>query len=90
VAVSACLLAFRRGALGLVAINKCGNSVEFDVDAGGDKLWQLAPYRDVLSGDTLVLSARRQRVVLPARTARMWLRAGRECGGGTRTWPNPR
>ncbi len=75
VASSACLLAFRRGALGLVAINKCGNSVEFDVDAGGDKLWQLAPYRDVLSGDTLVLSARRQRVVLPARTARMWLRA---------------
>ena len=73
-ASGACFLAFRRGSLGLVAINKCGHSVEFEVEAGGDKLWQQTPYRDVLSGDTLVLQSRRQRLTLPARSARMWLR----------------
>ena len=64
-ASGACFLAFRRGALALVAINKCGHSVEFEVEAGGNKLWLQAVYRDVLSGDTLVLQARRQRLTLP-------------------------
>lgn len=69
-----CHLAFRRGSRGLVAINKCGHPVEFAIAVSADKLWWSTPYRDVLAGGTLVIDRRPQTLVLPARSARMWLR----------------
>lgn len=76
VAASACFIAFRRGTLGLVAINKCGHGIEFNIDPVADKLWRGVPYRDVLGGGTLLIEQGGQPVSVPARSARLWLRLG--------------
>ena len=75
-AQSACFVMFRRGVRGLVGINKCGSSVDVDLDIVADKLWWRTGYRDVLSGNVINIDRRGYRVTLPARTARMWVRDG--------------
>lgn len=73
-AQGACFVIFRRGVRGLVGINKCGNSVDVDLDIVADKLWWRSYYRDVLSGNVINIDRRGYRVTLPPRAARMWVR----------------
>ncbi len=70
-----CFVLFRRGVRGLVAINKCGNTVDVSLDIDATKLWLRADYRDVLSGNIINIDRRGYRLTLPARSARMWVRA---------------
>ncbi len=73
-ATGACFVVFRRGALGLVGINKCGHSVDVDLDISADKLWWRTPYRDLLGGSVINIDRRGYRITLPPRAARMWVR----------------
>lgn len=68
-----CFLLFRRGVVGLVGINKCGNAIDVDVDFIADKLYWERDYQDLLSGDTIRIERLGNRIRLPARSARMWL-----------------
>jgi alpha-amylase len=89
-AAGPCFVLFRRGALGLVGINKCGNGVDVEIDISADKLWWRTPYRDLLGGTVINIDRRGYRITLPARTARMWVReaagvppaAGKEAQSG--------
>jgi alpha-amylase len=74
-AAGACFVMFRRGVRGLVGINKCGHSVDVDLDVVADKLWWFNDYRDLLSASVIRIDRRGYRVTLPPRTARMWVRS---------------
>ncbi len=70
-----CHLIFRRGNLGIVAINKCGNSVSVPVAMNNSVLWWNTDYRDVLDGTNVVrITSGTYTFNLPPRRARMWLR----------------
>lgn len=70
-----CHLIFRRGNRGIVAINKCGNSVSVPVGMSNSVLWWNTDYRDVLDGTSVVrISSSTYTFNLPPRRARMWLR----------------
>jgi alpha-amylase len=71
---SNCHLLFRRGGLGIVGINKCGNEVEARFKAPQALRGDGVSYRDVLSSDTLTISRLDASVRLPPRSARLWLR----------------
>jgi alpha-amylase len=69
-----CFLLFRRGAIGLVGINKCGNAIDIDLHISADKLYWQRDYRDLLSGHLIRIDRPTYRINLPPRSARMWLR----------------
>lgn len=70
-----CFIVFRRGNLGLVAINKCGHSVAVPVNMAGSVLWWNTDYRDVLDAASVVrITGSTFTFNLPPRRARMWLR----------------
>ena len=70
-----CHLIFRRGNRGIVAINKCGNSVAVPVNMNNSVLWWNTDYRDVLDATSVVrISNGTYTFNLPPRRARMWLR----------------
>ncbi|MDP5150685.1 alpha-amylase family protein [Rheinheimera baltica] len=67
-----CAILFRRGQEGVVGINKCGNSQNFNVNTNGRFYWY-RNYRDALSGANLVyISGGNYTFSIPARQARMW------------------
>jgi alpha-amylase len=71
----ACHLIFRRGNRGIVAINKCGSTVNASVGMSNSVLWWYTDYRDALgSGSVVNIRSSSYTFTLPARTARMWLR----------------
>ncbi len=70
-----CHLIFRRGDLGIVAINKCGNSVSVPVNMNNSVLWWNTDYRDALDSTNVVrITSGTYTFNLPPRRARMWLR----------------
>jgi alpha-amylase len=70
-----CHLIFRRGNLGIVAINKCGNSVAVPVNMNNSVLWWNTDYRDALDSTNVVrITSGTYTFNLPPRRARMWLR----------------
>jgi alpha-amylase len=70
-----CFIVFRRGNQGIVAINKCGNSVAVPVAMAGSVLWWNTDYRDVLDASSVVrITGNTFTFNLPPRRARMWLR----------------
>jgi len=73
-----CFLMFRRGAKGVVGINKCGSAVDIEINANFDKLSWYTTYRDVLSGAQIRIDRRDYRITIPARSARLWLRDDRK------------
>jgi alpha-amylase len=73
-AAGACHLLFRRGQRGIVGINKCGEPIELSVNIAGSGLRPLRSYRELLAGGSITLDGSVQAFVLPARSARMWLR----------------
>jgi len=70
----ACHLLLRRGSLGIVGINKCGEPVDVDVPMDGSVLWWHVDYVDVLDGGVERITGSPHRFGLPPRAARMWLR----------------
>lgn len=70
-----CHLIFRRGDRGIVAINKCGNSVAVPVNMNNSVLWWNTDYRDALDSTNVVrITSGTYTFNLPPRRARMWLR----------------
>lgn len=70
-----CFIVFRRGNQGIVAINKCGNSVAVPVNMANSVLWWNTDYRDVLDSTSVVrITGSSFTFNLPPRRARMWLR----------------
>lgn len=70
-----CHIVFRRGSLGIVGINKCGNTVNATVNMNNSVLWWYANYTDTLgSGSVVNIGSGSYTFSLPARSARMWLR----------------
>jgi alpha-amylase len=70
-----CHLIFRRGNAGIVAINKCGNAVNVNINTNGSVLWWYNNYTDVLgSGSVVNINSGSYTFNLPARSARMWKR----------------
>lgn len=70
-----CHLVFRRGNLGIVGINKCGNAVNVNVNMNSSVLWWNVNYTDRLgSGSVVRITSSNHTFTLPARGARMWLR----------------
>ncbi|MGE4070849.1 MAG: alpha-amylase family protein [Lysobacterales bacterium] len=72
-AAGSCFLLFRRGVIGVVGINKCGNAIDVDLDLSAEKLLGQRDYRDLLSGQLLRIDRPDFRVNLPPRSARMWM-----------------
>ncbi|MCZ8318627.1 MAG: alpha-amylase family glycosyl hydrolase [Silanimonas sp.] len=79
---SACVLFYRRGDIGLVGINKCGEPR--DVVLPGDALAPSGVYVEGMAGGTLAARGRTVVLSLPPRAARVWLRNRREDTCGTR------
>ncbi len=70
-----CHLIFRRGDLGIVGINKCGNAVSASVNMNNSVLRWYVNYTDVLDTASVVnISTGNYTFNLPARRARMWKR----------------
>jgi alpha-amylase len=70
-----CHLIFRRGNVGIVGINKCGNTVSASINTNNSVLWWNANYTDQLgSGSVVNISGGSYTFTLPARSARMWKR----------------
>ncbi len=70
-----CHLLFRRGSLGIVGINKCGEAQSLWVNMNGSVLWWFSDYVDVLDADSVVnIGSTWQEFLLPPRQARLWLR----------------
>jgi alpha-amylase len=70
-----CHIVFRRGNLGVVGINKCGNTVNAAVNMNNSVLWWYTNYTDTTgSGSVINISTGNYNFSLPARSARMWLR----------------
>ena len=70
-----CHIIFRRGSLGIVGINKCGNTVNASVNMNNSVLWWYANYTGTLgSGSVVNIGSSTYTFSLPARSARMWLR----------------
>ncbi|WP_018607691.1 alpha-amylase family glycosyl hydrolase [Uliginosibacterium gangwonense] len=68
-----CALLFRRGKEGVAGINKCGYTVDFNVNTN-EKFYWYRNYRDTLSNGNIVnISSSYYQFSLPGRTARMWL-----------------
>ncbi len=67
-----CHLVFRRGGLGLVAINKCGYAETVTISLPKSPLQWGVPYRALLGGDDLTITGRTLTLNLPPRSARMW------------------
>ncbi len=82
ISASACHLLFRRGARGVVGINKCGEPRSFDISTEENGLPPGRIYRDVIAGDAVSIRGETLRVDVPARTARLWLldTANNTCG----------
>lgn len=82
ISASACHLLFRRGARGVVGINKCGEPRSFDIPTEENGLPPGRIYRDVIAGDSVSIRGETLRVEVPARTARLWLldTANNTCG----------
>ena len=69
------ILVFRRGEMGIVAINKCAEESYIHFDTWGLKNpWH---YKDLLSGNEMNLSGDHFTLLVPPRTAQMWLAASR-------------
>jgi alpha-amylase len=66
-----CVLAFRRGKEGLVAINKCGSDRWVQLYTN-DKYDWYRNYRDVFTGKNFSISSSTKWVRIPARQSRMW------------------
>lgn len=74
-AYGACYLLFRRGSLGIVGINKCGETVNATVSMSGSVLWWNVNYTDALgSGNVVNIGSASYTFSLPPRQARMWKR----------------
>ncbi|QHG86110.1 alpha-amylase [Xanthomonas cucurbitae] len=72
---SSCHILFRRGSLGIVGINKCGNPVTTTVGMNNSVLYWNADYTDALgSGNVVRISSSSYTFTLQARGARMWRR----------------
>lgn len=72
---SSCHILFRRGSLGIVGINKCGNPVTTTVGMSNSVLYWNADYTDALgSGNVVRITSSAYTFTLPARGARMWRR----------------
>lgn len=72
---SSCHVLFRRGSLGIVGINKCGNPVTTTVGMNNSVLYWNADYTDALgSGNVVRITGSSYTFTLPARGARMWRR----------------
>jgi alpha-amylase len=72
---SSCHLIFRRGNVGIVGINKCGNTVSATINTNNSVLWWNANYTDALgSGSIVNINSGSYTFNLPARGARMWKR----------------
>jgi alpha-amylase len=70
-----CHIIFRRGNLGVVGINKCGNTVNAAVNMNNSVLWWNTNYTDTTgSGNVININTANYTFSLPARSARMWLR----------------
>ena len=70
-----CHIIFRRGSLGIVGINKCGNTVNASVNMNSSVLWWYSNYTDTLgSGNVVNINSGSYMFSLPPRGARMWLR----------------
>lgn len=74
-ASDSCYLLLRRGNLGVLGINKCGSAINVSLTLGKTPLWWYTPYQDLLSSHILEITARTTVFPLPARSARLWLRA---------------
>ncbi|WP_184354562.1 alpha-amylase family protein [Xanthomonas euroxanthea] len=69
---SACHILFRRGSLGIVGINKCGNPITTTVGMNNSVLYWNADYTDALgSGNVVRITGSPHTFTLPARGARM-------------------
>lgn len=68
-----CHLVFRRGGVGLVAINKCGYTETVTISLVKSPLRWGEPYRALLGGEDLLIAGRTLSLNLPPRSARMWL-----------------
>jgi len=70
-----CHIVFRRGSVGIVAINKCGSSVAVPVAMNNSVLWWNTTYTDTINASSTVrITSGTYTFNLPPRTARMWLR----------------
>ena len=70
-----CHIIFRRGNLGVVGINKCGSTVNANVNMNNSVLWWNTNYTDTTgSGNVVRINSGNYSFSLPARSARMWLR----------------
>lgn len=68
-----CLLLFKRGKIGVVAINKCGSTQNYTVNTATYQLNWYRNYVDTISGNTFSVSSQYLNLSVPARSARMWL-----------------
>ena len=68
-----CLLLFKRGKVGVVAINKCGSTQNYSVNTYQYELNWNRNYVDVLSGNTFNVTSQWLNLSVPARSARMWV-----------------
>jgi alpha-amylase len=67
-----CAIFWRRGQDGIAGINKCGNTVSFNVDTNRRFFWY-RNYREQFSNTTLRIESGNYTFNLPARSARMWI-----------------
>lgn len=67
-----CSLLFKRGKVGVVGINKCGESRNVTVDTYQHEFNWYMPYTDTLSGAQTTVDSRYHTFELPARSARMY------------------
>ncbi len=68
-----CLLLFKRGKKGVVAINKCGSTQNYSVNTYTYEFNWYKNYVDVISGQSFSVSSQWLNLSIPARSARMWL-----------------
>jgi alpha-amylase len=66
-------LLFKRGKVGVVAINKCGSTQNYSVNTYQYELNWNRNYVDVLSGNTFNVKSQWLNLSIPARSARMWV-----------------
>ena len=67
-----CAILFRRGQEGIVGINKCGSTQQFNVNTNGRFYWY-RNYRDVITdANQVYINSGNYNFSLPARQARMW------------------
>ena len=89
-AVDDCHILLRRGSVGILGINKCGEAASIPVDMTNSILFWHANYTEILgSGNVVNIDQTIYTYDIPARTARMWLRSEGTASPSTSSSKNP-